>query len=275
MASLLGLSRAAFQRSKQNTEWKQRVRVAGLVGALLGVVLPASVVTISSLLAVGALILEVAAWWFSREASKAHRLAEQARRSNVLLDAFGKTSETLDLSDLHVSFDSRLTELATKLDEGNYYASEQKHGLERLKDNLQESAFWTKHLFQKSADRTLRSLLVKFSFVILALIVSIFLGAYDSEHLFAKLIVVTLSAILALGDLDAQLDWQQSARLVESVDRRLDKHQIDEKSLLAIWADYNAAVEKAPVVPDKVYRSEKDRLNEEWKLRKTQEKPPI
>jgi hypothetical protein len=105
--------------------------------------------------------------------------------------------------------------------------------------------------------------------VVLALIASIFLGAYDSEHVVARLIVVTLSAILALGDLDDQLDWRQSARLVESVDRRLDKNQIDQESLLAIWADYNAAVEKAPVVPDNVYRSEKDRLNEEWALRKT------
>jgi hypothetical protein len=275
MASLLGLSRAAFQRSKQKGEWKQRVRVAGFVGALVGVVLPANAVTISSLLVVGALILEVVSWWFSREASKAHRLAEQARRINVLLDAFGKTNETLDLSDLHVSFDSKLTALAKKLDEGNYYASEQGHGWERLKDNLQESAFWTKHLFQKCADQTFRSLLVKFSFVILALIASIFIGAYDSEHLVAKLIVVTLSAILALGDLDDQLDWQQSARLVESVDWRLEKNQIEQESLLAIWTDYNAAVEDAPVVPDNVYRSEKDRLNEEWKLRKTQHKSSI
>jgi hypothetical protein len=82
MASLLSLSRAAFQRSKQNDEWKQRIRVTGFVGALLGVVLPATASTISSLLAVCALVLEVTAWWFSREASKAHRLAEQARRSS-------------------------------------------------------------------------------------------------------------------------------------------------------------------------------------------------
>jgi hypothetical protein len=34
--------------------------------------------------------------------------------------------------------------------------------------------------------------------------------------------------------------------------------------MLAIWGDYNAAVEKVPVVPNKVYAREKDWLNQQW-----------
>ena len=64
------------------------------------------------------------------------------------------------------------------------------------------------------------------------------------------------------------LDWREAARLVESVDRRLEKlNQGDDESLLAIWGDYNAAVEKVPVVPTQVYTNQKARLNELWAQR--------
>lgn len=186
MASLLAQSIAAFDRSKQYSGWRQRVRMIGLFGALLGVVLPATAGSASSLLAVFALISECTAWWLSYQASKAHGLAEQARRRNLLMDAFGKTSENLDLTDLLESFDVKLTKAAESLEQPSYFASSRPHGLQRLKDNLQESAFWTKHLFGKSADRALQLLVAKLAFVILALIVSIFIGAYDPDHLMAK-----------------------------------------------------------------------------------------
>jgi hypothetical protein len=76
-----------------------------------------------------------------------HRLSREGIRRGMLLDSFGITTETLDLAYLTQKFTKKMKEKAVLI-EDDYYSSTKACGLLRLRENLQESAFFTGNLFR-------------------------------------------------------------------------------------------------------------------------------
>ncbi len=200
-------------------------------------------------LAVAAMITEILAWWFRNKGEHYHRLSRELMRRTMLSNVFGKSDESLDVADLLNSFgENKLTQKAEQLDE-EFYAKPY-YEREGLLGNLQESAFWSKHLFAIAAQRTIW-LLVLISF--------------------AVIFVVFLAFVIA-DELSTAFAWLEAVNRCDAVDRRVEKilaegNEPSQEVVLAIFSDYAVATAAAPPVPKRIYAELWDHLDESWKDR--------
>jgi hypothetical protein len=222
-------------------------------------------------LAVVAMITEILAWWFRNKGEHYHRLSRELMRRAMLFNAFGKSDESLDVTDLLNSFgEKKLTQKAEQLDEKFHYP-EFYYQSKKLLDNIQESAFWSKHLFEIAAQRTIW-LLVLISFAVIFIVFLIEPLVINQDiSLIPKIIVVFLAFVIA-DELSTAFAWREATNRCDAVDRRLEKilAEVNEPSqevILAIFSDYAVATAAAPPIPKHIYEAERNRLNESWKSR--------
>jgi hypothetical protein len=217
-------------------------------------------------LAVLIFALEVGAWQLRRAALAKHRLADQARRRALLINALGTSSERLDVADLRGSFSKKACEKASVITRPGYWA-QGGGGLADVLANLQESAFWSKHLYGQAAKRmwgiAAGSALALSGIIFAGLLFS----SGDTELAVARVFVVALSLLIGLDLLGQALAWSLAAREAGTVDRRLQ--HLDgaalEDPLLAIIADYAVATSIAPPIPDFFYERDEDKLDALWR----------
>jgi len=224
-------------------------------------------------LAIIAVITEILAWWFRYRGEHYQRLSRELTRRALLFDAFGKLSESFELADLLHSFSEKLEQKAAQLDkefygEGKeYYTSDKSKGVDRLIESLQESAFWSKHLYHIAAIRTFW-LLILLSFAVIFVVFFIVPVAYKGAIFVAPQIIVVFLAFVISDELSSAFAWWTAANRSEAVDRRLDKI-MDLKApsreiLLAVFGDYSVATAAVPPIPSHLYESERLRLNKLW-----------
>lgn len=221
-------------------------------------------------LAVVALIAEILAWWFRYKGEHYHRLSRELMRRAMLLNTFGKSNESLDVTDLLNSFgEEKLKQKAEQLEE-QFYQESYYHS-EKLLDNLQESAFWSKHLFAIAAQRTIW-LLVLISFAVIFIVFLIEPLVINQDiSLIPKIIVVFLVFVIA-DELSSAFAWWEAANRCDAVDRRVEKilaevNEPSQEAILAIFSDYAVATATAPPIPKHLYEAEWNHLTESWNHR--------
>ena len=217
-------------------------------------------------LALGVLALQVAVWSLRSSAASKHRHAEEARRRALLIDALGADPERLDVANIRLAFSKRACRDAAGIDCADYWASPAPRGPGRLTAALQESAFWSHALYDaaaKAAAWILAAFVTLLTIVALAAL-AIFSG--ETALAVARVIVVALSALIALDLLGQTLMWRTAARRSEAVDRRLEA--LDGTALeplIAVVADYAIATTTASPIPDRLYKAKQQELNELWR----------
>jgi len=224
-------------------------------------------------LTVFALLTEVSAWWFRYVGENYHRLSRELMRRAMLQDAFGQLSETLDVTDLLHKFDT-LKQKAKQLDENffynGYYDSGKDKGTARLLENLQQSAFWSKHLFDIAARRVLLPLGI-ISLLVAVVVFFIAPVAFNVTVSFTPKIIMLFLAFVIADELSFALAWLMAAKRSEVLDLRLEgKTNLNDPPqdfLLATFADYCVLTAAAPPLSDRIYKSERERLNRLWQDR--------
>jgi hypothetical protein len=215
-------------------------------------------------LAVAVLLCQALVWFLRGKAYGLHRLADQARRRALLIDALGETKERLDVAELRRRFSTWACGRAQGTSRPNYWGNDLPKGSERLLRGLQESAFWSKDLYEKAA----RRMFVIAGVVVAALILVALLGlavfSGDTSLAVARVIVVALSFGIGLDILGQAFAWHTAAREAAEADRRLDRLDTELEPMLAVVADYAIATSSAPPIPDAFYTAEHDRLNRLW-----------
>jgi hypothetical protein len=220
--------------------------------------------TLAYVLAVVVLVCQAAVWLLRRKALGLHRLADQARRRALLIDALGETKERLDVADLRGGFSKRACEKAEGTSRPNYWGNDLPQGPERLLRSLQESAFWSKYLYDKAARRMIRigaGVLVALALVAL-LGYLVFSG--NASLAVPRVLVVVLSFFIGLDVFGQAFAWQTAAKEAAEADRRLDRLDTELQPMLAVVADYAIATSSAAPIPDALYKAEHDRLNKLW-----------
>ena len=145
--------------------------------------------------------------------------------------------------------EEKLTQKASRLDEKFHYP-EFYYQSKKLLDNLQESAFWSKHLFEIAAQRTIW-LLVVISFAVIFIVFLIEPLVISQEvSLFPKIIVVFFAFVIA-DELSTAFAWREAVNRCDAVDRRLEKilaevNEPSQEAILAIFSDYAVATAAAP-----------------------------
>ena len=217
-------------------------------------------------LALAVLLLQGFVWSLRGQGLGLHRRAEEARRRALLINALGENAERLDVAKIQAAISKRACRAARQKDRSGYWASQAQQGTGRLLDEMQESAFWSMHLYAAAA-RTMHKVLaaVVVGLALIALVGFVVFSG-DTDLAVARVIVVALSSLIGVDVLGQVRAWQTAAAEAERVDRRLDK--LDEtvvEPMLAVVADYAVATASAPPIPDRVYEAEKDRLEELWR----------
>ena len=213
-------------------------------------------------------ISELSAWYVKFSSNVKKDLGQEILRTNMLKNAFG-TQSHLSIAYLTSRIPKKAWSEAKKHENDEYYDNSNIHnGKENLVKILQESCFWSQHLY---------GICSKNSFIKVAVFIAtiFFLGIsfsvfIDHDQAFSgPRIFILLVALLPLwNELDNAIICHFSSSKLRDVDQRLEKLDIkNEAEIFALYADYNVVTAKAPLIPQKVYESEKDLLNRLWKDR--------
>jgi hypothetical protein len=181
------------------------------------------------------------------------------------MEAYGDTTEPIDVTDLRHGFSNRAERTALDHEDPSYWSTTTPVGPKRLVAQLQESAFYSKHLYREAAkDATKVS--VALGVVAAALLLAAILVDSDEARLaVTRAIVVFLVFLITVDGTARALAWGGAAQQASDVDRRLERCDPDgSEAVLAIWGDYSVATANAPPIPTPVYRKHKDRLEREW-----------
>lgn len=220
-----------------------------------------------------ALISQGLSWTLRIRASRQQSIGDEGRMRGLLLDALGSTTEHIDLADLvnRISPDARARAVGSV--DPDYFASKAPQGILRLREHLQENAFWGKSLYGASADRYSR-LLIAFGIGALAVtLVAIPLAPHGQSLVAARVLVTALSFGAALTQINEILSWRSAKAKIETVDRRLEVLATFPESklasegieaLFAVFGDYCVATATSPPIPRNVYLSHRCHLNGLW-----------
>lgn len=217
---------------------------------------------------VAALLTEAGAWLLRHWAQEHHALGEQARRMAMAINGFGEARESAQAIDLRAKTSLSLLEAATGLENPNYYASTASPGRRRLADLLDESSFWSKHLYRAAAVESfwLSGLVV--ASLIFGLLLAAPFSALGAALVVSRATATLLTVLIAVDELGAAMGWMHAADAAACVNSQLERIDVDqEPSLLILFADYSVIAATAGPIPQRVYEREKNRLNELWRKR--------
>lgn len=264
---LLGMQRAEFARAAHLNRWILIIQLAiALTSVWLVFVEDKRPTYLGALIT---LVLALLWLWLLQAYRNSRGQAERARRATLLMGGLGENISPSELSDLAINFSvSRASGLA--LEDPNYYASRAPVGSQRLAEMLEEAAFFSADLMQRSAQIAITVFIV---YLVVGL--ALLLGAVPFVPLerFQGLVRVfcALTTLAASSDvLGAALSYYGSSRVLNKIVPRLEvlrAASFPRADLLMLFGDYNYAVESAPPFVPGVYWWRGDKLNEAWKTK--------
>ncbi len=219
--------------------------------------------------AVLGVILQAARWWCQRIAANRHALGSTIKRRAMLIDSLGPSTEQLDIRLLRelAGAQAAIRAEAHPVPE-SYYASAEPPGLLRLRENIQESAFYTHRLYSKAATSTFTKFGITTFCIVVGLLIMIGLASQEITIVVANCILAFVAFLVSADQLGHAMSWYGGAMSVERIERRLDNIASDEPApYMAAFADYEAATAMAPAVSTKMYEKERIRLDSLWRDR--------
>jgi hypothetical protein len=263
MASLQSLSSAVLDSAKIKSKYKIYLHILTFVCAALSIFLNGYWLY---LLAVVALLSELSSWLLSLSIGNKKSLGQEILRLNILKQAFGSNMAP-EISYLKSKVDRKEYAKANEFENQEYYATAGEAPEKRLVDIIQESCFWSQHLYQSCQERSTKTSIIISVLIVILIISGLTIIGNDISYSIPRLSLLFLTFIPLWGAIENAVSFSSSAEKLRSIDHKLNNISYEQSSILAIFADYNVVTSKAPLIPQKVYDSEKNKLNELWSER--------
>ena len=226
----------------------------------------------SQVLAITALIVQIARVSIRVRAASHGSAAESIRHRLLLCDGFGTTLPHLQSANVLATAGDLANDEPPPL--GLYYHSERPPGPERLAELLAESAFYTKH----NADWLWRKLALITGIVLVSCLGLLLFAVYlASPATMQRTATVFIAAMLfwAAGDITAltltfyslAAASQQTLTDCEHFLERPPLKKERERTALLYATDYAVALAKTPPIPSRVYKKHQARLDQSWQQR--------
>lgn len=255
---LVSLQRSEFARAAQLDLYVLFCQAAAGLFAVLGLFF-GDVAPLSLLLAAATL-------WFTSRSRQRRIWGEKARRATLLVDGFGLRLSAGDMRRFFAASPHSQEDLADWNDP-KWFASAEIPGAKRAADLLEESAFWSTHLFEASAEQAslllAGSLLLTLACFTVTLRLSSNLGGWPPLRVFATV----AASIISVEFLTRASLYRTAARSAAEIIQRIATiRQADypKDDLLLAFADYNSIVETAPMMAPGVYARNQKKLNDIW-----------
>lgn len=197
--------------------------------------------------------------------------AESIRRKLDAADSLGWPISKVEISDLLANTPARYTNrLMKEGDESEWFASTEPIGVRRALENIQESAWWSKHLSGAMWVYCLSALLTLIAASITALIVSVYtIQDYATLKSIGRVVTATLMLTLSVGLFRFIFGYhifsQKASRLDERIENLFSTANFVELDAIKLMNEYHLARAAAPLLPERLWKFKQNRLNDLWK----------
>jgi hypothetical protein len=262
--SLIGRQKAEF---KLAARLRTRVLQAQMGIGLLGV---ATVFTANDTVlyaaAVVGLVLALIWLGLTIRMAEVRSHAERIRRATMIAGALGITLDGAEM--LELANDGHASQAdADKLHDPNYFASNAPAGVPRLVEMLEESAIWTTNLSKVAAEEAWWTFGASVLVTLLALFGGLTFFQISQVQTVGRVFFAMLVVLLSADFLGAAISYGRVRHETQRVVDRLQRLRAPGATLEAamiVFADYNAAVEDAPVFSNGLYPRHAARLKADY-----------
>ncbi len=264
---LLGLQRAEFKRAEAMGARSNKAQVIIVIISIITVFInkPSYVYTLT----ICNLIIAVLWLWFFMQAKNSHSIAERARRAVVFSNGLGVRLSGKSYTDLKMLFNVRESE-GKKYEDEKYFKTQKEYGNKKLAEIVEESSFWSKHLFKMSAKRYWFYFAATLTISILGLLLLPLLNVGSLDILISQVFCLILIWLVTGNIFSAAMSFTNAANSTDDIEGRLDKmasNMESDQDVLLIVSDYNALVESSPTIPSDLYEKNREKLNTLWRER--------
>jgi hypothetical protein len=266
--NLRGVDRWLFNKAKLLAAWALCSRLAGFMAGITGILWTGF--TPFSPYVVGALVILAAVLDHFSEGNRSS--AEGILRKLEFEEGLGWKISDAERADLltNVPEPARALQLAQNQKLGSYFDSKKPVGALKAIEDIEESAWWTKHLSGK-----MRGTYGALSAILIAVSMLILIAAASSV---SSLLQVPLSdvarvvtAVLSLGvSLGLVRFWVSYGRLhtraakIQEQAKSLREATPTEADAIKLYAEYHLARASAPPIPTWVWTTNEKKLNRVW-----------
>jgi hypothetical protein len=194
---------------------------------------------------------------------------ETLHRKLDLAESLGWEISNAEISDLLTQSTKKQKEQALRLNLEEYFASDKDIGAKRTLENVQESAWWAKHLARRAANIYIGVIILLLIGSFAVLIVSI--ETIRDFDVLTNMGRAATSAVMLIFSLDiartanAYHKYSEKAASIESESLRLLKTpHIKPLDAIKIMQDYHLAHAEAPMNPQWLWKLMRDELNRTW-----------
>ncbi len=216
-------------------------------------------------------MLAMIADWLAWRSDTNKGTAEALLRKLDGRDSFGWPISRAELSDLLMRSPSKVDKLvvAKALSE-EYFASEEPPGTLRALENLQESAWWSKHLSERMRSYYLAGTCLLVGIAVLVLLVSI--QTIDDKQTLSSLgriVTSVLTLVFSLNLFRSVLGYHnfsvKAGQIEKSTENLLASPGVQESEIIKLMSEYQLARASAPLLPTWLWNRMEDELNATWK----------
>jgi hypothetical protein len=197
-------------------------------------------------------------------------VAEKARRATLFMGALGFTLSEHEYREIQMQFTATAA-AAKKNADSTFFAAKQPSGLDRLAEMLEEAAFWSSHLLKYSARRYWWLTVSSAGLLVVLLVALVPFIPKHAVAIMGKVVCAILATLVSVDVLGRALLYSDGAEAVKCIQLRLQTFKASGNKelgeILIIAADYNSAVETAPMFAGGLYEKHRDKLNALWKGR--------
>lgn len=262
-----GMHRSEFEKAENREKYSWIAELIVVIAAIVVIFVNEElVIYTSSVVALGAAILS---WTLSYFAKKHRSIAERARRFIVLNQGLGYEVSRKELIELLASFSVTEDDGRVWVDK-EYYRSSADTGHAKFAQMLQESAFYSSHLYEASAKRSRIWLVAASGLAVVTMFTLPTITIQSWSIAVAQIVSVVLIFLISIDLLGRTLDFFEASSRASGVDDRVEHFLTvgaHENDLIMIWGDYNATVQDAPIIPTSIYERNKERLNKLYSKR--------
>jgi hypothetical protein len=192
-------------------------------------------------------------------------VAESVVRILDLHDSFGTPIPTAYVADILVGVPDDVTP-----ENDAYFASTDPVGPRRALANLQESAWWSKHVarYTWQAITILLAVLLVLSIAALAESAQ-FVSTLAHQQVIARVVTATLLLALSLGLLRILYAYWSFSEAASRIDLHAQKAVPTVDIALGLWRDYHLARAGTPMLPTFLWRWKNASLNKKWQALRT------
>jgi hypothetical protein len=195
--------------------------------------------------------------------------AEVLLRKLDARDSLGWQISGAEMSDLGIRSPKKLHKLVAAAND-DYFASREGIGARRTLENIQESAWWSKHLAERIKQYYLVLTVGLIVGLIVVLIVSIdTVRNYTLLGGIGRVVTAALMLVFSLGLFRSVMGYSgfaaKAARIEERIEHLLSNSQVGEVDAIKIMQEYHLSRASAPLIPSWVWKQMQGDLNEMWK----------